>query len=172
MFNPSEKTVVIIPYIDSLELNTKYFGEIASDRLKILNNAVLFKGDGKHRCKIGLQPQNSTPLFGSYDKDNNVLAIIEYIFKEDTCYVNSLWEHHEHPYKGDVINSYNDGSMENGEILGPFYELESSSQAKELKKDESLVHIHRTYHFEGSKEKLSSITEKVFGVDLDAVIIE
>jgi hypothetical protein len=38
------------------------------------------------------------------------------------------------PYKGDVINSYNDGPLEDGSQLGPFYEIEASSPALGLKK--------------------------------------
>lgn len=171
MFKPSENTIVIIPYKDSLALNTKYFGEIGSDRLRILNYTVLFKGDGRHRCKIGLPPENVTSFFGSYDRDNNVLTIVEYTFKGDSSYVNSLWENHQYPYKGDVINSYNDGPLENGKILGPFYELESSSPAKELKKSESITHTHRTYHFEGNTKELNEIAKRVLRIDLNDIVL-
>ena len=44
-------------------------------------------------------------------------------------YVNSLWEIQDEPFRGDVVNSYNDGKLEDGTQLGPFYELESSSPA-------------------------------------------
>jgi hypothetical protein len=171
MFRPSENTIVIIPYKDSLNLNTKYFGEIGSDRLRILNNNILFKGDGKYRCKIGLPTENATPFFGSYDRDNNVLTIVEYTFKGDSSYVNSLWENHQYPYKGDVINSYNDGPLENGEILGPFYELESSSPAKELESSESITHIHRTYHFEGNIKEVNEIAKRVLRIDLNDIVL-
>jgi len=171
MFIPSENTTVIIPYKDSLFLNTSYFGEIGADRLSINKSSVLFKGDGQYRCKIGIPPKNATPFFGSYDPDKKILTIVEYTFDGDTCYVNSLWEHQENPYCGDVINSYNDGPLENGDILGPFYELESSSSSKELQQGESLKHIHKTYHFEGKQEDLNKIAKKVLGVDLSEVII-
>lgn len=172
MFIPSENTTVIIPYKDSLDLNTSYFGEIGSDRLSVVNNTVLFKGDGKYRCKIGLPPKNVKPFFGSYDANNEILTIIEYTLEGDTSYVNSLWEHQKNPYGGDVINSYNDGPMENGDLLGPFYELESSSSAKELHQNESIKHTHKTYHFEGSPEGLNAIAEKVLGIDLSKVRIQ
>ena len=41
------------------------------------------------------------------------------------------------PYKGDVINSYNDGPLADGTQMGPFYEVESSSPALALKKGET-----------------------------------
>ena len=169
MFIPSKSTIVIIPYIDSLALNTSYFGEIGSDRLSVVGNVVLFKGDGQYRCKIGVPPKNVTPFFGSYDAENEILTIVEYTYQGDTSYVNSLWKHQENPYGGDVINSYNDGPSESGGILGPFYELESSSSAKELRKKESIMHTHKTYHFEGAIKDLNPIAKKVLGVDLKKV---
>ena len=169
MFTPSEKTTVIIPYKDSLELNTRYFGAIDSDRLTITPEVVLFKGDGKYRCKIGLLPKNALPVFGSFDAENSVLTVVKYSQTEDTSYVNSLWEHQSDPYGGDVINSYNDGPMESGEQLGPFYELESSSAARALQPQESIKHIHQTYHFEGDFESLNQIAQSVLNMDLSEI---
>ncbi len=169
MFVPTENTVVIIPYRDSLDLNTSYFGPIGSDRLLVTENVVLFKGDGKYRCKIGLPPKNALPVLGSYDMDNEVLTLVQYSFEGDSSYVNSLWEHQENPYSGDVINSYNDGPLEDGSMLGPFYELESSSSSRELGSGEMIQHIHRTYHFEGSIDSLSPIAKKVLDVNLSEI---
>ena len=70
-----------------------------------------------------------------------------------------------------MVNSYNDGPLYNGEQLGPFYELETSSPAKALKANECIKHIHRTYHFEGSPEALNIIAKKVFGTDLNTIEI-
>lgn len=169
MFNPSESTDIIIPYKDSLELNTKYFGEVPADRIATTEKAVFFKGDGKYRCKIGLPPQNIIPVCGSYDADNHVLTIVEYSFSNEKDYVNSMWEIQDEPYGGDVVNSYNDGPVVDGNQLGPFYELESSSSARELKPGQSISHLHKTYHFEGSFEELNQISKKVLGVDLNNI---
>lgn len=167
MFNPSEETTVILPYKDSLALNTSYFGPIPPDRLTITDKHVLFKGNGTRRFKMGLPPQNIMPYIGSYDSDNQVLTIVGYSFENDTTYVNSEWKKQNNPYAGDVINSYNDGPLDNGEQLGPFYELESSSSAKELGSRESIRHLHKTYHFEGDKNALNEISKKVLKLDLD-----
>ena len=70
------------------------------------------------------------------------------------------------PYSGDVVNSYNDGPLANGEQLGPFYELESSSPVKELKRGENLTYVQVTCHFEGDFEGLNELAKKVLGVDL------
>tara|TARA_B100000809_G_scaffold160827_1_gene158232 strand:- start:265 stop:1452 length:1188 start_codon:yes stop_codon:yes gene_type:complete len=169
MFIPSENTTVIIPYKDSLELNTSYFGKIDSDRLKITKKYILFKGDGKYRCKIGVPSKNALPFFGSYDAKNNVLTIVEYSTSKETSYVNSLFKYQSNPYAGDVINSYNDGPLKNGKQLGPFYELESSSVAKELKQNEFIKHIHKTYHFEGEIEDLNVIAKKLLNIDLNEI---
>jgi hypothetical protein len=70
------------------------------------------------------------------------------------------------PYKGDAVNAYNDGPVEDGTQLGKFYEIESSSPAAELKKGESLRHVHRTIHFQGPKKSLDEILKATlsFGV--------
>ena len=73
------------------------------------------------------------------------------------------------PYEGDVVNSYNDGPLADGGQLGPFYELESSSPAKELKPGEMLEHRHITLHLEGDEALLNEIAKKTLGVSLKAV---
>ena len=50
---------------------------------------------------------------GSYDATNKVLTILEIAPPKSTdSYVNSAWELQENPYSGDVLNSYNDGKLE------------------------------------------------------------
>ena len=170
MFLPSDKTSIIVPYKDSLELNTSYFGEIDEDRLKVTDRNIFFKADGKYRCKIGVPPQNTIPLAGSYDPINKVLTVIKYSFDADRdCYVNSLWEIQDEPYSGDVFNAYNDGPMKDGTILGPFYELESSSYAAELSPNQSIKHKHITYHFQGDIEILEYIAKQVLNTSLEAI---
>ena len=172
MLIPSDNTTMIVPYKDSLMLNTSYFGEIGADRLNITPGAILFKADGKYRSKIGVPPQNALSVLGSYDSENNILTVIKYSIVDDTSYVNSLWKYQDDPYKGDAVNAYNDGPLENGEQLGPFYELESSSPAKELAPDASIKHIHRTYHFEGDYQSLNKIAKEVLKIDLDKLNFE
>ncbi len=174
MFIPSDETMVVIPYKnkDSLQINTKYFGDIGPDRLSVRDNVVLFKGDGKYRSKIGLPPKNIIPIIASYDHMNNILTVVRYSFDDkNEIYVNSLWEHHKYPYRGDVVNSYNDGPTEDGNIIGPFYELESSSPAFELKPNENFKHKHTTYHFKGEREELNKITQKLLGVNIKDIRI-
>lgn len=167
MFAPSPETTVIIPYQGTLELNTDYFGSIGPDRLVISKDAVLFKGDGAYRSKIGLPPQNvKSPFFGSYDKKNQILTIVKFQFSGGSTYVNSLWEQQDFPYKGDVVNAYNDGPLEDGAQLGPFYELESSSESQELQPGESMEHWHSTFHFEGDFSVLNKLSQKLLGFDL------
>ena len=164
---PSENTTVILPYKDSLALNTSYFGTIPPGRLTTTDKHVMFKGNGTARFKLGIPPSNVTPYIGSFDGDKQTLTIVKYSFKGDTTYVNSVWRDQENPYGGDVINSYNDGPLENGDQLGPFYELETSSSTKELQPNEAIKHIHKTYHFEGDFETLNNISKKLLKKDLN-----
>ncbi len=174
MYQSSEGTTVVIPFKEDAEgiiLNDNYFAKVPEDRLKIADGVVFFKADGKLRSKIGIPPQRALPVCGSYDEDNQRLTILECsIDTTQTDYVNSSWEEYQdEPFRGDLINSYNDGPLENGDQLGPFYELESSSAAYELKSGETCFHLQRTYHFEGSEADLNEISEKVLGVSLNQV---
>ncbi len=166
MFNPSDQATIIIPFKGSLTLNS-YFGEIPGERLVETDRAVFFKGDGKHRSKIGLPPKNIVPVCGSYDAENNLLTIVKYTFHGESDYVNSQWKLQDDPYNGDVVNSYNDGPVDDGSQLGPFYELESSSSAKELRSGERIKHVHKTYHFEGGFDDLNRVSLDILGVNLN-----
>ncbi|NIJ45829.1 hypothetical protein FHR24_002300 [Wenyingzhuangia heitensis] len=169
MFMPSDNTTVILPYKNELVLNTSYFGEVPPGRLTKTDKHVTYKGNGTARFKLGLSPRNIIPYVGSYDADTKMLTIVNYTFKGDSTYVNSIWKLQDEPYKGDVVNSYNDGPLDNGDQLGPFYELESSSSAKELTPGASIKHIHKTYHFEGKFEELNKIAIKLLGKDLKSL---
>ena len=173
MMTPTDSTTVIIPFQpvpnakDSI--NTTYFGEIPADRLTIKDSVLFFKCDGRYRSKIGLPPSIAKPMAASFDFSRNILTIIIFPVNEEGMYVNSKWELQKDPYSGDVVNSYNDGPLANGDQLGPFYELESSSAVKELKRNESLTYIQVTCHFEGDYEGLKEIAKRALGVDLDEI---
>ncbi len=177
MFNPSPEVTIVIPYVqgDEQELGPKviddYFGKVPADRLVITEKAIFFKGDGQQRGKIGLTPQRAKEILGSYDSKNKTLTILKYNKpKRETDYVNSKWEIQEQPFRGDVVNSYNDGAPEPGKApLGPFYELESSSSAAALKSEESLTHVQITFHFEGDESSLDAVAQKVLGVSLQEI---
>ncbi|QDV62316.1 DUF6786 family protein [Crateriforma conspicua] len=171
MFNPSDQATIIVPYKMPLTLNSDYFGDVPADRLVTTETAVLFKGDGRFRSKIGLPPESIVPVCGSYDAQQQVLTIVQYSFADDRDYVNSQWKLQDKPYGGDVVNSYNDGPVDDGTQLGPFYELESSSPAKPLAPGESVRHVHKTFHIEGDYQDLNRIAKAVLGVDLDDTTI-
>lgn len=176
MFKHTSSTFVIAPYekgdvsTHGPIVNDEYFGKVPADRLKITDQAIVFRADGKYRSKIGLNPHRAKNVVGSYDPSRNLLTIVTYNKPNGvTDYVNSMWEIQEKPYGGDVINSYNDGPPAPGKKpLGPFYELETSSPALALKPNESASHISTTVHFTGPKNELKKIAKAVLGVDLEA----
>jgi hypothetical protein len=85
-------------------------------------------------------------------------------------YVNSMWKLQDEPYKGDAINSYNDGPVdESGEQMGPFYELESSSPALALKPGESGTHQQTILHIYGSEAELQTILSDLCDTQLSIV---
>ena len=69
-----------------------------------------------------------------------------------------------------MINSYNDGPTETGVVMGPFYEIETSSPGAALAPGGSLTQTQYTIHLEGSRDDLSEIVKKVFGADLDEIM--
>jgi hypothetical protein len=177
MFQPSPRTTVVIPYREGplSELgpvvNDAYFGKVPADRLVARGGRLFFKGDGEHRSKIGLSPERATGLLGSYDAASGLLTIVSYTRPAaGSDYVNSMWEIQKQPYRGDAINSYNDGPPAPGaKPLGPFYELETSSPAAALKSGGSLAHVHRTFHFQGERAGLDALARALLGTSLDEV---
>ncbi len=171
MYKPSPSTVVAIPFLEDGEgpvVNDAYFGEISSDRLKIGQGVVFFKGDGASRGKIGIAPARATPFAGSYSPDLGALTVVRCDAPaKDGRYVNSMWEKQKDPYAGDVINAYNDGSPAPGEPpLGPFYELETSSPGAELAPGASLTHRQITAHFAGQSGQLDPIAKAKLGAGI------
>jgi hypothetical protein len=176
MLNPSPSTTIVIPYkkgdTGSLGqiVNDEYFGKVPSDRLIVKEGIIFFKGDGRYRSKIGISPLRAKPYAGSYDEENRILTIVQFTLPEGkTNYVNSMWEIQEDPFSGDAVNSYNDGPLEDGSQMGPFYELESSSPAALLQPGENITHFHRTFHFTGTEETLDKIAISTLGVSLKAI---
>lgn len=174
MFIPSDEVTIIIPYktdaVSDYIVKDDYFGKIPADRLIVKDGVIFFKGDGKQRGKLGIPPQRALPVLGSYDAANKILTVVKCEIPNGvTDYVNSAWELQEFPFKGDAINSYNDGPVADGSQMGPFYELETSSPALALKPGETAVYKQSTIHFEGTEEELNAICQQVFGVSLDEV---
>jgi hypothetical protein len=174
MFNPSPEITIVVPYVAGPEdqlgpvANDSYFGKVPANRLVNKDGVLYFSGDGKYRSKIGLSPRRAKTMLGSYDAVHGVLTIVQYNKPEGVQdYVNSMWQIQDQPFRGDVVNSYNDGpNPQDGKLLGPFYELETSSPAEALAPGQSVLHTHRTYHFAGSEAQLDSIAQATLGVTI------
>jgi hypothetical protein len=107
---------------------------------------------------------------GSYDSDNKILTLLICKLPDGKKeYVNSSWKIQEDPFSGDALNSYNDGPLEDGSQMGPFYELETSSPAADLKPGESLSHVQFTIHLTGDINKLNEVSLKILGVSLNDI---
>jgi hypothetical protein len=176
MFNPSSDTTIAIPFAPGPEsalgpvVNDAYFGKVAADRLIVKESVILFRGDGQYRSKIGLSPSRALSIAGSYNASEQVLTLVQYTRASADRYVNSMWEIQKEPYKGDVINSYNDGPPAPGQPpLGPFYELETSSPALALAPGQRYTHVHRTFHLVGPPPELDRIARAMLGIGIDAL---
>ncbi|MDR2058275.1 MAG: hypothetical protein LBP83_08390 [Dysgonamonadaceae bacterium] len=172
MFIPSPRALTIIPYNEGNEsergkiLTSDYFGEIPSDRLKIKNNTIYLKTDGKYRSKLGLNGKRARTLAANYDPDAQRLTLVAYDVDPDAVYLNQEWNPEKDPLNGDAMNAYNDGPLEDGSIMGPFLELESVSPAAFLQPAQSLSHKHSVYHFIAEENALNPLAEKLFGISI------
>ena len=178
MYNPSPETTIVIPFAPGPEsalgpiVNDKYFGAVPPDRMLVKDSVILFRGDGQYRSKIGVAPSRALGVAGSYDGSGHVLTLVQYTRPADARnYVNSMWEIQRDPYKGDVINSYNDGPAAPGKPpLGPFYELETSSPALSLSPGQAYTHVHRTFHLVGPEAELDRIARATLTVGLAELV--
>ena len=182
MFNPSPATVIVIPHKGGREVGngatagagrkiatTDYFGEIASDRIKITDSTLFFKADGKSRGKLGIHPASALPRAGSYDAQNKVLTVTMFELDSTGKYLNQEWKTTKPAFSGDAVNAYNDGPLADGSQMGPFYEIESVSPAAFLKPGGSLHHQHMVFHFTGDEAALDKVSRAWLGVSLDAI---
>jgi hypothetical protein len=172
MFPPSPQTTIVIPYKkDSANkpAHTAYFGEIPPTRIRYVDSKLYFKADGKMRGKLGIIPPSAKNIAGSYDAGKKTLTITLFDVHPSALYLNMEWDTQKPPFSGDAVNAYNDGPLEDGRQLGPFYELESVSPAAFLAPGQSLTHNHSVFHFTGDEATLNSICKQTLGVSLQQV---
>jgi len=177
MFPPGPKTEIIVPYKAGAEaelgpiVKADYFGPIPPERLHVAPGAVIFRGDGNYRSKIGISQKRARPVAGALDRQAGVLTLVHFTMPSEPAqhaYCNNAWDlPQQQPYVGDVLNSYNDGPTEPGKpALGGFFELETLSPAIELAPGQSLKHVHSTFHIVGDVKSLIAIANAALGVDL------
>ncbi len=172
MFAPSPKTTIVIPYQKEAKgkvATTDYFGQIPSDRVTYQEGILYFKADGKSRGKLGIPPQRAMEIAGSYDAVNQVLTLTLFNVDQKGTYLNQEWKLVDNPLQGDAVNAYNDGPLDDGSQMGPFYELESVSPAAFLKPGEKLTHRHSVIHLTGSTSELDQVAQKALGVSLEEI---
>ncbi len=173
MFHVSPSTVIVVPHKAAPKgekvVTSDYFNSPDKSRLKIENNVVLFKADGKFRSKLGIRPEYALPVAGSYDPARQVLTVTYFSVDSTAQYVNNLWTTAGPDYNGDAMNVYNDGPLADGSQMGPFYEIESVSPGAFLNAGESISHRHDVYHFSGSEKFLDSIATKLLHVDIRTI---
>ena len=172
MFTPSPETVIVVPFkqtpvADFDQVATAdYFGQIGPDRLKHDDHVLYLKADGKSRGKLGVRPAKAKQWIGSYGADTKVLTLLHFDLDSTARYLNQQWNTDKPPFIGEAVNAYNDGPLEDGSQMGPFYEMESVSPAAFLTPGASLLHRQSVYHFTGSPSALNAIAEKLLGVSL------
>jgi len=173
MFKPSDQTAIVAPFRPGPDakqhITDDYFGKIPAQNLQLKDSLLLFRADGKSRGKLGLSPLVAKKGAGSIDLENNTLTVLLYDVVPQGRYVNSKWELQKEPFKGDAVNCYNDGPLTDGTQMGPFYEVESSSDARALKAGESLRYRQTTLHFEGDRKALQALAMQLWQLPLEDV---
>ncbi|HEA29091.1 MAG TPA: hypothetical protein ENH91_03705 [Leeuwenhoekiella sp.] len=172
MFTPSPKTVIVVPYNEEATgkvATTDYFGEIPKDRISYKDGKIFLMADGKSRGKLGVPPQRAKNMTGSYDPVNHVLTITRFEVDEDATYLNQEWMPDKNPLVGDAVNAYNDGPLEDGSQMGPFYEIESVSPAAFIAPSETLSHQHSVFHFTGEEQQLNGLSIQLLGTPIEEI---
>lgn len=164
----SPDTKVIIPLEKPLNSLKTYFGINEESRYRINNNTLFYKSDAQLLGKIGIPPESTKNIMGSYSHKNNLLTIVTFNFKNDGVYLN-CFPKNTAPYDGDAINIFNGEINESLGYNWPFYEFESLSSSKELKPLEELYHKQTIYHIEGGYDLLNSISKTLLGVNLNEI---
>ncbi|MGZ3449191.1 MAG: DUF6786 family protein [Polyangiales bacterium] len=171
MYAPSKDATVIVPFDPKAQgsiVRDDYFGKVPADRLVQHDGWLAFTCDGEYRSKIGVPPARARSVLGSYSPSARLLTIVHFEKPENAIdYPSGVWKEDTEPYAGDVVNAYNDGPVAPGKpSLGGFYELETTSPGAALGPGASMKHVHRTFHFVGDPQILSSIAKAVLGVEL------
>ncbi len=173
-FTPTPTTTVFIPFDPAAEgtiVNDDYFGKVPSERLLVEEDMIYFKIDGEYRSKIGVPYGRARNMCGSYDSAKKVLTILSYNLPGGPRdYVNGKWGVQDDPFGGDVINAYNDGLTDEGTIMGPFYEIESSSPGAPLAPGGELSHVQSIIHIQADDAVIAPIVERLFGVELTEIV--
>lgn len=168
-FKPADSGWAIIPTTKNAFINQNYFEADLSKRLIETPNYSLLHVDGSKKAKIGIAPQHDKNVLGSFDFEKNELTVVTYQTDKNQVFLNSEWCVQPKPYSGDVLNVYNDGPNPDGSILGPYYELETSSSSRELQPNEHIAHVHNTFHFTGALNQLNQIAQSFLDVDLHEI---
>ncbi|WP_306643233.1 DUF6786 family protein [Sanyastnella coralliicola] len=163
-FKTSPSCWAIVPKATGSQINTNYFEADLSKRLFDHGDHALFCLDGSMKAKIGLAPNHDRNILASYDSEAKCLTLTIYDTDKSSPFLCSEWNHQEAPYEGDVLNVYNDGPNPDGSVLGPYYELETSSSSRELKEGERISHQHSTYHFVGEETRLIELLHQLTGI--------
>jgi hypothetical protein len=176
MLNATPNGVVAVPYREGTTdelgpvVTDDYFGKVPSGRLVQKSGLLVFKADARHRSKIGVSGKRALPWIASYEPKEGILTLAQFsLGSASDSYVNSQWGIQENPFSGDAVNAYNDGPNDTGNQLGEFYELESSSPGAMLAPGDSLIHIHRTFHFTGSSTGLEQLFKSITRHELSEV---
>ena len=179
MLNAGPEAITILPYKPGSEaelgpvVRSDYFGSVPPDRLKILPQAVLFRGDANFRSKLGISQRRARTCWGRSTSRTACSRSSRSrcrMIPRNTSIPNSAWQMpQKEPYLGDVVNAYNDGPNDTGGQMGKFLELESVSPAKELGTGESLSHRSTIVHVQADPKTLALLAREALGVELDAV---
>ena len=106
---------------------------------------------------LGVELGEALRMVG-YETDNRMTNTGSNVWKPETGLL-SIW----------MLGMYNPSPEPGKPPLGPFYELETSSPAAAFKPGETLRHVQRTFHIQGSQEQLGPLARRLLGTKLDVI---
>ena len=172
MLPAGDSVVVVLPYRDATPAtldttNAGYFGATPPARLRVVEGAVLFRGDGAEVGKVGLPARHATRRLGAVDLARGVLTVIDLDPEPRARYLGMEWAELDDPYAGDAVTSYNHGVAP---AAPSFYELESVGPAGFLAPGETATHRHTVYHFTGPRDAVAEAASDLLGVGPDDLV--
>ena len=172
MLPAGDSVVVVLPYRGATPAtldttNAGYFGATPPERLRVVEGAVLFRGDGEEVGKVGLPPRRATGRLGAVDLERGVLTVVDFGLDPRARYLGMEWAEADDPYAGDAATSYNHDNRPAG---ASFFELESVGPAAFLAPGETSAHRHAVYHLAGPRHAVMSATRRLLGPDSSALV--
>jgi len=162
MFNACPHTFIVIstPPENFLSkpptIDIDYLGGSPHGRIRHIADALLFRADGRGRCRATIPFSAVPPLFGAVELRSGTLTLWMFDVPEESEEKN-------------IIRIYNHGHPHTGGLdWATYYEMNSFSAARELLPEHALSYCQCTLHLNAGNDILGGLVRQIFDVSLDS----